>query len=242
MFVIASEAAKEMLARLAWVLLEPRCILNVGCAVDSLEGALKARYPAAEIITIDLHTLKAEQTIQRILSQADQTVDLICANLLLPWTHDITFLFRQCKRLLREEGLFSLTALGVDSLKECRTVYPAKDMPQLLDMHDIGDLLVQSKFADPVLDVDYCVINYSDPKRLVEELCLTGMLTKSPAAYESALLPASNEGKWPVSYELIYAHAWMPALIEEDQARAGQLMEISLSDMKRRLRESTGSL
>ena len=77
----------------------------------------------------------------------NQTVDLIFANFLLPWHNDFTVLLREWKRVLRPDGLLMLTALGPDTLREWRGTFAEAHLPLLVDMHDIGDVLLQEGFC-----------------------------------------------------------------------------------------------
>ena len=43
-----------------------------------------------------------------------------------------------------------------------------------IDMHDLGDALVRSGFAEPVLDVERYTLEYADVSRLAADLKATG--------------------------------------------------------------------
>ena len=59
------------------------------------------------------------------LPLADGTVDVIFANLLLPWIDDPEQFFREAARVLRKEGLLVFSTLGPDSLlaRTAGTIY-----------------------------------------------------------------------------------------------------------------------
>jgi len=89
-------------------------------------------------------------------------------------------------------------------------------------MHDLGDMLVDEGFADPVMDMEIITLTYADSKSLMRELKalgasnaaagrrrgLTGVRrwARAVAAIESFRI----KGSLPASFEIIYGHAWKP--------------------------------
>lgn len=240
--VIAREAGLEMLARLDWVTLAPQVVLDVGCGVGEMSGLLQKRYPDAQVISIDLsedmlQSVKGICSDASILPFADQSIDLVFANFLLPWHHDIGALLKEWRRVLKPNGLLMVTALGIDTLREWREVWGENDIPRLADMHDIGDALVLSGFADPVMDVDYCTLTYTDPKKLVEELQTSGMLSLDANIPSEDQMPKIND-KWQVTYELIYAHAWAPEKAPGYAMNADGVAKIPLASLRRKANQN----
>jgi malonyl-CoA O-methyltransferase len=193
--ILAYETAAEMLARLSLVTLEPKRILNASYS-DEEFFLLKTRYPNADIVTVNDLTEK--------LSLADDSIDLLFANLVLPWCEKTEWVLREWQRVLRPDGLLMLTSLGLDTLAEIKerdTIL----LPKLIDMHNIGDLLARVGFADPVLDVDYFTLTYREHQRLCEELHAMRMISASEMI---GSLEKNNNGVFPLTYEVIYVHAW----------------------------------
>jgi malonyl-CoA O-methyltransferase len=126
--VLAQAINAEMLARLEWVTLQPNIILDVGCGTGQGTQLLQQRYPEAQIIALD----NAYPMLQFTKQQASSTVsvcadaaqlplvshsvDLIFANLLLPWCADIASVLSEWRRVLRPEGLLMFSSLGPDTL------------------------------------------------------------------------------------------------------------------------------
>jgi malonyl-CoA O-methyltransferase len=58
---------------------------------------------------------------------------------------------------------------GPDTLKELARAFAGIDgythVSRFLDMHDLGDMLVQSGFADPVMDMEMLTVTYASPRR-----------------------------------------------------------------------------
>ena len=82
--------------------------------------------------------------------------------------------FAEFHRVLRVGGLLTFTTLGPDTLRELRRAFGVVDaavhVHRFLDMHDVGDLLVASGFADPVMDMEMITLTYPDATALMREL------------------------------------------------------------------------
>lgn len=88
-------------------------------------------------------------------------------------------------------------------------------------MHDIGDALIRSSFAEPVMDMELLTMTYNDVPSLMRDLKsigahnvtqgrsrkLTGKgrLQRVIEAYEHF----RSDGVLPASYEVVYGHAWI---------------------------------
>lgn len=212
--VLYNECGKEMLARLDWMTLAPKVIIDAGCGIGELSADLQVRYPDAHILAIDAslpmleHPAPSQKTA-RICADAtnlpvtNASVDLLAANFLLPWHAQLQKLFHEWHRVLCPEGLITFTSLGPDSLRELRPLCEtAAIIPRLIDMHDIGDMLVQEGFADPVLDVEYYTLSYREKQKLINEMCALGIL------HNDAVLADCTE--WSITFEIIHGHAWKP--------------------------------
>lgn len=216
--VISREASIEMLSRMDWMTLKPKTIVDIGCGTGEMSIELQKRYPDAHLLAFDLSQPMldyAKKTVSRCvcadaerLPLRDQSVDLIFANFLTPWHTDLRTLLREWRRVLHPNGILMFTALGPDTLKEWRVMEDIELVPQLIDMHDIGDILLAEKFSDPVLDVSHYITTYRDKKKLTTELLASGMLIEFPENWNDFF--SENEDRWTVSYEVIYAHAFAP--------------------------------
>ena|SRR3990167_2387518 len=240
--VIAQEAGKEMGARLDWMTIQPTIILDLGCGTGEHSAQLKNRYPDAAVIALDLseamiqHTKSVHHSVCLCadalkLPLKNQSVDLIFANFLLPWQIDFSVLLRECKRILRPNGLLMLTALGLDTLKEWQTFFGTHRLPQLIDMHDLGDQLVQEKFAEPVLDTDYYTLIYQEKEKFIRELFSSGMLNLSDAPFNLEAIPE----KISATFEVIFAHAFAP--IKEEYAATDGVTKVPLTQLRRQLQK-----
>lgn len=241
MAVLQREVGARMAERLDLVKLMPDRVLDAGCGTGAETAALMKRYPKAEVLALDFAEPMLAQTRKRggwwrkprclcgdleSLPLADGSVDLLWSNLALQWVNDLGAAFAEAVRVLRPGGLFMFSSFGPDTLKELRGAWAAVDgashVSPFIDMHDIGDQLVQARFADPVMDAEQLTLTYGDVRQLMADLKgigahnatagrprgLTGKarLQAMMAAYEHHRV----DGRLPASYEVVYGHAWVP--------------------------------
>jgi malonyl-CoA O-methyltransferase len=196
---IHDETRGRLLERLELVRLEPRVIVDLGCATGRAARALAARYPAARVLAIDsssgmLRAAAAANSGDSTVNSAAGAVsvlggdaerlplqahcaDLVLANLVLPWCRPER-LFAEAARVLVSGGVFSFATLGPDSLQEVRAAFAAVDtlihVHGAFDMHDLGDLALAAGLAEPVLDVDRLEVTYANAGALMRDLRATG--------------------------------------------------------------------
>ena len=187
-----AEARSRLLSRLPLLKLDPRMILDLGAATGKASGELAAMYPGARILAMDNCRQMVERSQARCahlenaaaiagdaerLPLQDACVDLVFANLLLPWC-DPREVFSEAARVLREGGLLLFTSVGPDTLREVRWAWSEVDdavhVHGFTDMHDLGDIAAQAGLAEPVLDVDRLNVSYRDVDGLVSDLRACG--------------------------------------------------------------------
>ena len=150
--------------------------------------------------------------------------DLLWSNLALQWANDLPRVFAEFRRVLRVGGLLSFTTFGPDTLKEIRAAFARVDghthTNRFIDMHDIGDLLVEAGFADPVMDAEYVTLTYASAQALVDELKAIGATNATRGRprglmgrqrwgrMQRALEAMRKEGRIPATFEVVYGHAW----------------------------------
>lgn len=228
-----------LLARLEPMVIEARTVLDLGCATGAACKLLAKRFRRAHIIALDLSARMLEQVRRKqtwlakysplqanasALPLADQSVDVVFANQLLPWIHNSATMLTEIARVLREGGLFLFSSLGPDSLLELRQAWQSADagvhVNHFPDMHDIGDAAVRSGLTDPVLDVDHLSVTYQDASALFRDLTGCGArncLAKrnetlvGKARFETmtaALERHRKDSTIELNLELIYGHCW----------------------------------
>jgi len=151
---------------------------------------------------------------------------MIWSNLALQWTEDPRRAFSEMHRVLAPGGLLMFSSFGPDTLKELRAAWQGLDghthVHRFIDMHDLGDMLVGTGYADPVMDMETMTLTYADVRSLMHDLKAMGahnmtrgrrpalggrsLLAKVAQNYEAA----RHEGRLPATFEVIYGHAWKP--------------------------------
>ena len=234
-----------LLTRLQPLRIDAKAVLDLGAATGSATALLRKRFGGAHIVSLDLsrnmlrqhkhrrrwftRTSGVQADAQR-LPFADQSFDVVFANLLLPWANDPAAVLTEVSRVLRKGGVLAFATLGPDSLKQLSLAWGDVDagaahvnrahVHRFLDMHDIGDALVRAGLADPVLDVDRLTVKYPDARKLFRDLTLSGsrnslagrrrgLLGKGQFNRLVAALAAASPGAGiEIDLELVYGHCW----------------------------------
>lgn len=237
--VLQQEVARRLLERLDFMRIQPRRVLDLGCGTGQCIPGLMSRYKAAEVVALDVALPMLAQARRRgrwlrrprcvcadaeSLPFADARFDLVFSNLMLQWCPDLEPVFSELQRVLRPGGLLLFTSFGPDTLRELRDSWSRVDgythVNAFQDMHDVGDALVRTRFAEPVMDVERLTVTYPDVWQLMRELKqigahnvtvgrrrgLTGKarMQRLVRAYEAFRC----DGVLPASYEIVNGHAW----------------------------------
>lgn len=155
--------------------------------------------------------------------------DMIWSNLALHWHSRPDLVLPEWSRTLKVNGLMMFSTLGPDTLRELSGAYaqaekslgmsPRRHTIEFVDMHDLGDMLVESGFEIPVMDQEVITITYKSPESLLTDVRRWGAYPVGPAprAEARALLSAvraaletkrRDDGTIPLTFEVIYGHAW----------------------------------
>ena len=169
------------------------------------------------------------------LPLARASLGLVWSNLMLPALDDPLPTFREIHRTLEVDGLVMFSTLGPDTLRELRAVLPdrrGERVHRFIDMHDIGDALVQAGFNDPVMDMEIVTLTYPDLDTLLQDLRRSGganAATSRPrglsgrqewAAARAAYERLRRDGRLPATFEIIQGHAWKAAPKTTDDGRS----------------------
>ena len=257
------EVARRMQERLEWIRLAPTAWahwepLRGGTAV---QAALERRYPKAQALLVEPCPARA-QALREALPQPwwqrwsgpqrrhaadleEGAVQMLWANMALHLVPDPLALLAQWQRALAVDGFLMLSCLGPDTLRELRALYVALGWPppaaEFTDMHDWGDMLVASGFAEPVMDMERITLTWETPSQLIAELRelganlhparfpgLRGRRWRSRLEAELAGRLRAAAGRLALSFEIVYGHAVKPA----PRARMGEQTAVSLQDMR----------
>jgi len=233
--VLAREVGRRMADRLDCVRLTPRRLADIGCATGDGVRELMRRYPDALPLAVDyaLPMLRAtrarggwwERLRQRAprclnadvqaLPLAAGSLDLVWSNLMLHWLPDPRPAFAEFHRVLAEGGLLHFATLGPDTLKALRAL--GAPLPHFADMHDLGDMLAATGFADPVMDMEMLTLAYRTPRAFLADQRRLGvrdaLLGPLPWRQWRQLLATwqREAGLLPARFEVVYGHAWKAA-------------------------------
>lgn len=161
------------------------------------------------------------------LPLADASFDLVFSSLMLQWCNDVSSVLANLRRILKPGGLLLLSSFGLDTLGELRAAWASVDarprVSRFTDIQRLGSALTRSGFAEPVLDTDWITTTYRDPRDLMRELKGIGAsnaasersrglttpqrLRAALRAYEEFRQP---DGRYPATWEVLYASAWAP--------------------------------
>ena len=175
--------------------------------------------------------------------------DLLWANMCLHLADDPLAALRSWRRMVGPQGFLMFTTLGPGSLEDLRRLYrdlgwgPAH--APFTDMHDLGDMLVETGWADPVMDQETLNLHEGSAEQRLDELVELGA-NADPARFAGLRTPRGRarllsalaerrdaQGRIALQWELVYGHAFQappkgPAVAAETQ--------IALGDMRRLLR------
>lgn len=206
-------------------------VLELGAGTGLLSKRLSHRFTQSKLLCLDFahQALLNNAATDKIcadayhLPLADNSVDIIVSNLMMQWCSDLGALFHECHRVLKNEGLLLFSTFGTDTLKELKKSWSIVDdkphVNHFEDMHDIGDKMLQSGFASPVMEMENIILTYQNVTDLLKDLKNIGAQTVQNRTqsltgknkflamtqmYESY----RKNGKLPATFEVIYGHAW----------------------------------
>lgn len=166
---------------------------------------------------------------------ASDAFGLVWSNLALHWHPRPDLVFGEWQRVLQVNGLLMFSTFGPDTLKELRGAWAEVDaahglptrshVVDFVDMHDLGDMLVENGFEIPVMDQETLTVTYPSGQRLLEDVRRMGAYpfgrdatpgthsTHTARRLRQALVAAldarrRDDGTIPLTFEIIYGHAW----------------------------------
>ena len=268
------EVGGRMLDRLQWIKLQPQVWSHWGAVRGGLQAHrhLADRYPRASCFVIEAQEERRQVAIKNIAipwwnpkrwgtpavrfeMPPPGSVDMLWVNMALHEAQDPQALLAQWHKMLNVGGFLMFSCLGPDTACELREVYQSMGWSpaahQLTDMHDWGDMLVQTGFAEPVMDMERVTLTYETPERLLQELRELGR-NLHPARF-SALrgrawkarllqalghkLPRQRDGRLALTFEIIYGHA----LKVQTRIKVSPLSAVSVKDMRAMLQGPHGA-
>lgn len=257
----------ELIERLHYFALKPDCVVDLGAGTCGASLQLRDLYRRAQVVAVDFTPAMLEcaprswwprSRFHRVAADATQlpfaarTVDLVYSNLLLPFCDRPDRAFREIARVLKAGGLFVFSTLGPETLKELRQAWASVDhgahVSLFPNLPQLGNALMHSGLAEPVMDTEQHLIHYSEVPTLVRELKqdgaqnavstrtrgLTGRARWAAMikAYESARTPAGI----PATYEVIFGAAFAGTPIESRVEPQGTDIAIPIGSIRKPVR------
>lgn len=227
---------EALVTRLAFFHPEKGILLDMGCGTGFGAKMLAEKHLPLSIIGFDLAFGMLTETCQKIrgsrvrlvcanahsLPFRENSAQFIFSNMSLQWCENLQLVFKESLRVLKPQGVFVFSMVGPDTLRELRASWLEADpnhshVNSFMDMHEVGDLLLQIGFSDPVLDVEPYGVAYDSVYELLKDLkalgsskldkkVYPGLTTRKSLAavaecYEHYRTP---EGTLPVTYEIIF--------------------------------------
>lgn len=262
------EVARRMAERLPVVKLQPSRVLDWGAFIGSSHQLLPRAYPRAQLLAVEPDTARRDATaaalrspwwsVRRWRGTAPRAVgrselgpasgELLWSNMGLHGVLDPQAEMAAWHRVLAVDGFLMFSTLGPGTLRELGALYAGQGWPvpmaPLVDMHDLGDMLVQAGFADPVMDQETLTLTWASPQALLAELRqlggnvdprrATGLRTPRwlDRLHEALSRGAGADGRLSLQFEIVYGHAFRPA----PRARLAARTEVPLDDMRAMVR------
>ncbi|MCK5725633.1 MAG: malonyl-ACP O-methyltransferase BioC [Thiotrichaceae bacterium] len=250
--VLQNEVGTRLLDRLALMTLQPKRVLDLGSGTGFMTKHLLKTYPKSEHHAVDIAFNMAKQTQRyqtwrrkvyttcataEALPYASESFDMVISNLMLQWCDDLSGVFTDIHRILRAEGGFIFTSFGTDTMIELRESWKQVDdyehTHRFVDIHDVGDALMQTGFQQPVLDMEKITLTYTSLPKMFRDikaigatnaslgrnkgLTGKGAFKKLELAYEAF---RTEDGLYPLTYEVIYGHGWGQSKVGLYEGRA----------------------
>jgi malonyl-CoA O-methyltransferase len=219
---IKTELSERMAQNLAFIRIDPNKILIENKIDTKAVTELKKIYPKSSLIAsfpLPKSPLETILQIKKAFTKNTETSNLVSnfdliwtCNLAIPKGESTESKIKTWHELNATDGLLMLTYLGPDTAKEFQEIFSTK--PDIVDMHDFGDLLVHCGYSDPVMTMEYLKLEYVDIEILLKELKTLNLFQEmnesesSPKLLEKVNKLKSYDGKWHLTLEIVYGHAW----------------------------------
>ena len=262
--VLQREVCDRMLERLHLVSLQPEKIIDVGAGTGwGVQGLMK-HYRSAKVVALDLSTAMLKHSKSKggwlrkpglicgdaeTMPVADASVDIVFSSLMLQWC-DAEKVFAEFFRILKPGGMLMFSSFGPDTLKELRHSWKQVDdkihVNEFTDMHDLGDALLMSGFAEPVMDMDVMKLTYTDAKKVMMDLKNIGANTPVKNESRGLITPRKlqrvldayekfrTDGVLPATYEVVYGHAWKAETTPQQKSTDNEVF-VPLNEFKKKI-------
>jgi malonyl-CoA O-methyltransferase len=156
------DVGRRLLTRLGPVQESPAVVLDLGCGTGSFRSALRARFPEALYIGLDLAPGMVDYARSQAgddsawlvgdaesLPLATSAVDLVFSSLAIQWCHHPGHFLAELARVLRPGGRCVFTTLGPATMDELRQSWAAVDAREHVNRFLPADDLVAAAAVTP---------------------------------------------------------------------------------------------
>jgi malonyl-CoA O-methyltransferase len=178
--------------------------------------------------------------------------DLVWSNMSLHLESDPLPVMRAWRAALKPSGFVFFSSLGPGSLPQIHSIFSEQAWgpahAPFIDMHDLGDMLIEAGFAEPVMDQEILTLTFHGPDALLAELrslgsncadrrfagCRTSAWIRR--LKEELEARAQADGRIALDFEVVYGHAF--AGLDRGPAVA-ERTTIGLENMRLMLRKKS---
>ena len=262
------EVARRMAERLPVIKLQPERVIDWGAFLGAGRPLLTAAYPRARVLAVESDTGRRDATAAAleapwwtprrwaatepaVVTEAELGAgqcQLLWSNMGLHGAIDPQAVMAAWHRALAVDGFLMFSTLGPGSLEGLRALYAARGWPPphapFVDMHDLGDMLVEAGFADPVMDQETITLTWPSGEALLAELRQLGG-NVDPRRFAGLRTPrwrrrladaleaaAGPNGRPRLTMEVVYGHAFRAA----PRPRVAAETALALDDMRAMIR------
>ena len=268
-----TEVARRMAERLPVIRLQPQQIVDWGAHLGASRALLEQAYPRAAITAVEADDARVAATARALqpawwsprrwaagpapvcveAAVGAASAQLLWSNMGLHGAPDPQAVMLQWQRALQSDGFLMFSTLGPGTLEGLRELYRQCGWgvahAPFVDMHDLGDMLVEAGFADPVMDQEQVTLTWPSAAALLAELRQLGG-NVDPRRFPGLRTPrwqqrlceglgarAGADGRPGLSFEVVYGHAFRPL----PKWRVGAETRVPLDELRASVRASKGS-
>lgn len=237
--------AKKLMQKALLIRDVPTTMVDLGAGSGIFSSMLVDHYPDSKITAVDYSANMCRVAAQkpgfevvcadaRQLPFSDWSYRAVFSNCMLQWVPDYQRVLQEVKRVLAPGGFFLFSTFGPKTLPELRRAWAAVDdykhVNEFVPMQALADQLSTQGFIDVVVSSEMIVVHYERIRKIFQDLKATGatnvmsldkyqgLMTQRKLAqfYKAYEAMRAVDGHYPVSYEVIYAIAWVPETHTKD--------------------------
>ncbi len=232
------EVASRMSERLSLVKIDPAYILDAGCGYSADTPLLVKRFGGSHVFWLDMSWAVLQEAKREnnkkitgfvcgnfaALPLETNTIDIIWSNLALHWHPKPDEVLREWNRVLKPNGLLMFSCFGNGTFAELKKSFSGIDsyshVHSFEDMIQLGDVLIETGFTEPVLERERINVTYRDAQKLLADVRSfggnamsgrrRGLLGKNEYGKLLKSLEKSRDecGNLLLEFEIIIAHAF----------------------------------